>query len=270
MDLSADVTVTGLKYGMSSRDDPYDWDFLRMDLYFPNGSNVLGFQPNNAYYNADSTLPFIMPPDQVSAIRGVGLHNKKAARFFDIFAEPYKTHVSFLKEQKWFPDFKKLTQTSSSTTMSVFSQELIYDLHRLDAYDYTFAPLAGLLRMEQVDGEPILLGTEAVMRAHMSLTPNSLKVNTRFRRELTSYIDQQVEKKCAFVASARYCTTIDGLLKHMVYETPNTEMKADVTTEFKHQKGYTYHELILFLHNTRRDVLDDYLAQREIDAKLNM
>ena len=117
MNLSADVTVTGLKYGMSSRDDPYDWDFLQMENSFPKGGNVLGFQPNNAYYDADSTLPFIMPPDQVSAIKGVGLHNKKAARFYDIFAEPYKTHVAFLKEQKWSPDFKKLTQTSSSTTM---------------------------------------------------------------------------------------------------------------------------------------------------------
>ena len=110
-----------------------------MENYFPKGGNVLGFQPNNAYYDADSTLPFIMPPDQVSAIKGVGLHNMKAARFYDIFAEPYKTHVAFLKEQKWSSDFKKLTQTSSSTTMSVFSEGLIYDLHKIDAYHYTFA-----------------------------------------------------------------------------------------------------------------------------------
>ena len=67
---------------------------------------------------------------------------------------------------------------------------------------------------------------------------------------------------------------MDELAKKMICETLNAEMKADVDSEFtqstKSQTGYTYHELLLFLHNTRRDYLDDYVAQKEIDAKLNM
>ena len=80
--------------------------------------------------------------------------------------------------------FKKLTSTSSVTTMLVFNDAFITDLHRLDLYHYTFAGLAGLLRLEQVQDEPTLLGTENVIRAVMKITPNHLKTNSSFRREL--------------------------------------------------------------------------------------
>ena len=145
--------------------------------------------------------------------------------------------------------------------MLVFSDAFITDLHRLDLYHYTFAGLAGLLRLEQVQDEPTLLGTENVIRAVMKITPNHLKTNSSFRRELQNYITQQVDAKHAFLASARYCTVMDELAKKMIYETLNAEMKADVDSEFtqstKSQTGYTYHELLLFLHNTCRDYLDD-------------
>jgi hypothetical protein len=60
MNLSANVTVVASACGLGGRDDPFDWSFLRQDVYFPQGSNILGFQPNASFYKPDASLPMLM------------------------------------------------------------------------------------------------------------------------------------------------------------------------------------------------------------------
>ena len=254
-------------------DKPFVWPMMKLDVYFPAGvgHDVLGFTLPSGFAATGGILPYMLPSSAETSIKGVAASNTDAATPYSLFSSTYKAMIARFDEKgrTWYRRFSKLSTTSAVATMSAFDENFIQSLRDDDAYHYTFAPLAGIARMVRDATEESILETEDVLRTWSKLCPDTIRFNTAFKQELLRYTREHVGAKHMFTASARHVTVLDKKAKAAILAVLNSDMLADVKAEF-HQRPYTYHELLAFLHNTRRDFIDDWAAQSEIDEKLNM